>query len=120
MAVALAKTGGKVDYDYDAKIKLFSSDVNPDGSYTYSFDTSNGIISQETGVGGIVAQGATTWISKEGIPLSIEYIADSTNGFKPSGYHLPTPPPIPAHIQRALEYVRTHGPSKSYEPYQHL
>lgn len=28
-------------------------------------------------------------------------------GFQPQGDHLPTPPPIPPEIQRALEYLST-------------
>lgn len=31
--------------------------VNPDGSYSFNYETSNGILAQEQGLGGVGAQG---------------------------------------------------------------
>ncbi|XP_023167823.1 pupal cuticle protein Edg-78E-like [Drosophila hydei] len=83
------------------------SEVNPDGSYAYALDTSNGISAQEQGVGGQAASGRYSYTSPEGVPIEITYVADE-NGYQPQGAILPTPPPIPAAILRSLEYIRTH------------
>jgi len=86
-------------------------DVNPadaEGNYQYAFETSNGIQAQEAGnVNGI--SGSSSYISPEGVPISLTYVADE-NGFQPQGDHLPTAPPIPEAILRALEYIAAHPP----------
>ncbi|XP_037928792.1 pupal cuticle protein Edg-78E-like [Teleopsis dalmanni] len=94
-------------YDAAAETRSFKSDLKEDGSYTYQYDTSNGIAAQESGVGGYYASGSSAYYSPEGQLIQLTYTADE-NGFHPSGEHLPTPPPIPAAILKALEYIRTH------------
>ncbi|KAJ4449555.1 hypothetical protein ANN_00957 [Periplaneta americana] len=54
-----------------------------------------------------VAQGGYAYTAPDGTRISITYTADE-NGFVPQGSHLPTPPPIPEAIQRALEYIAAH------------
>ncbi|GLG94003.1 hypothetical protein R5R35_008921 [Gryllus longicercus] len=91
-------------------------EVNFDGSYRYSFETGNGIVQEEQGylknagqgegVEAQVAQGSSSYTSPEGEQISLTYVADE-NGFQPQGAHLPTPPPIPPEIQRALDYLAT-------------
>ncbi|KAG6447917.1 larval cuticle protein LCP-22 [Manduca sexta] len=122
VAPQLANINRVVDSDRNANILRYDNDVGPDGSYSYAYDTSNGISAQEQGVprdfGGnpplrpVVAQGSFAYTSPEGVPIAISYIADE-NGFQPSGDSIPTPPPIPAHVLRSLEYIRLNAPSGS-------
>lgn len=53
------------------------------------------------------AQGGYQYTAPDGTRISLTYTADE-NGFVPQGAHLPTPPPIPEAIQRALEYIAAH------------
>lgn len=93
------------------------SDINPDGSYQFSFETGNGISADEKGglknIGAeepaLQVQGQFQYPSEDGSNIQLSYIADE-NGFQPSGAHLPTPPPIPEDIQRALAYLATAPP----------
>lgn len=94
-------------HDAVAEVRSFSNDLKEDGSYQYQFDTTNGIAAQEAGVGGHYASGSSAYYAPDGQLITLSYTADE-NGFHPSGDHLPTPPPIPAAILKALEYIRTH------------
>ncbi|XP_019876051.1 endocuticle structural glycoprotein SgAbd-4 [Aethina tumida] len=85
------------------------SDISPDGSYRWALETENGIAAQEQGVGAQSAQGNFAWTSPEGVPVAIQYVADE-NGYQPSGDAIPQPPPIPAAIQRSLEWIAAHPP----------
>lgn len=95
--------------DKEAKIKTKTQTSDLDGNYQYQYESSNGISANEGGVAGQVVQGSTTWIAKNGEPLAISFIADE-NGYRATGFHLPTPPPIPPAIQRALEHLATKKP----------
>lgn len=76
----------------------------------YSYETENGIKAEETGTlkrasspdktDVIVSQGSYSYTSPEGELIQVTYVADDVGGFQPQGAHLPTPPPIPAAIQR--------------------
>ncbi|XP_045501971.1 cuticle protein 2-like [Colias croceus] len=83
---------------------LRQENVNDGDSYSYAFETENGITAEENGVAtnGVEAQGGFSYIGDDGVQYSIRYTADQ-NGFRPEGAHLPTPPPIPAEILKALE-----------------
>ncbi|XP_075167443.1 larval cuticle protein 1-like [Haematobia irritans] len=108
--------------DVHAQINSYSSNVREDG-FQYAFDTTNGIQASATGEAHGEIKGDFSWISPEGEHLSLQYIADE-NGYQPQGDMLPTPPPIPEAILKALEYIRTHpsydesaqhsSPAKSY------
>ncbi|CAD7003076.1 pupal cuticle protein Edg-78E [Ceratitis capitata] len=93
--------------DAHASIVRYQNDVNPDGSYNYAYETSNKIRAEEAGVGGTYAAGSYSYTSPEGQPIQLTYIADE-NGYQPKGDHLPTPPPIPDYILKALAYIEAH------------
>lgn len=80
-----------------------------DGNYRFSYETGNGIKAQEEGTvknkGSAneipSVMGSYTYTNPEGELVEITYTADE-NGFVPSGAALPTPPPIPEAIAKAL------------------
>ncbi|KAL2714262.1 endocuticle structural glycoprotein SgAbd-2-like [Vespula squamosa] len=96
-----------------------SNGPEPDGSYSYSFETGNGIRVNEQGEPrkssqkdseseyALYVQGSFNYPSPDGTPISLNYVADE-NGFQPQGEHLPTPPPVPEAILRALDYIAAH------------
>lgn len=91
-----------------AKIKTQEGSSSNDGGYHYNYESDNGINIAESGIGGVVANGQASWISKEGVPFSFSYVADE-KGYQPIGFHLPTSPPIPSAIVRALKYLEEHA-----------
>lgn len=75
--------------DAEAQILRSDSTVNPD-SFQYAYETSNGIVGQESGqlrqIGqeaAIVAQGQFSYTSPEGEPVSLSFVADE-NGYQPT------------------------------------
>ncbi|KYN41853.1 Larval cuticle protein LCP-17, partial [Trachymyrmex septentrionalis] len=88
---------------------------NPDGSYNYNYETGNGIQVQEEGhlnnVGtdseALEAHGSFSYTGPEGQTYQISYVANE-NGFQAEGAHLPTAPPVPPQILRALQYIAEH------------
>lgn len=82
-----------------------------------SFETSNGISHQEKGQPKqvdpspekpvVVSQGSDAYVAPDGQQVSITWVADE-NGFQVQGSHIPTAPPIPPEIQRALDWNAAH------------
>ncbi|XP_018398781.1 PREDICTED: endocuticle structural glycoprotein SgAbd-1-like isoform X1 [Cyphomyrmex costatus] len=98
----------------DAVITSQQLEVNFDGNYVNNFETSNGISHQESGQPKqveqetpVVSQGADKYTAPDGQQVSINWIADE-NGFQVQGSHIPTAPPIPPEILRALEWNAAH------------
>lgn len=112
MALALG------DVSHLDTVVRFDSVVNPD-SYQYAYETSKGIKAEESGLlknagseqEAIEAKGSFSYVSPEGENIALSYIANE-NGFQPTGDHLPQPPPIPALIQKALEYLAANPPAQ--------
>lgn len=103
--------------DASARILRSENDIYPDGSYQYGFEADNGIEVQESGVAGVSVSGSSRWTDSDGTPIELTYTADE-NGFHPQGAHLPTPPPIPDYILRALAYIESH-PNRN-DPYAYV
>ncbi|KAL4714829.1 hypothetical protein ACJJTC_002688 [Scirpophaga incertulas] len=94
---------------------------NPDGSYRWALQTEGGIYHEQRGSlhqteGGEapLVEGQFQYTAPDGQVINLLYRADE-NGFQPQGAHLPTPPPIPPAIQRALDYLATLPPSTDYQ-----
>ncbi|CAH0727800.1 unnamed protein product, partial [Brenthis ino] len=110
-------------------LKYESDGPNVDGSYKWAFETGNEISAQESGyVKNFgkgegqeiqVAEGSVSYKAPDGTPIALSYIADE-NGFQPQGAHLPTPPPIPPAILRALEYIAANPQPQNQQPAQPL
>ncbi|CAH3903221.1 pupal cuticle protein 20-like [Pieris brassicae] len=106
-------SGGNYNSGNNAAPFNFENINNGDGSYRFSYDTPTGISAHESGAPrapgpegpAVTAEGGFSYRAPDGQQISLTYTADE-NGFHPVGSHLPTPPPIPAAIQRSLEYNR--------------
>ncbi|XP_063830499.1 mucin-2-like [Ostrinia nubilalis] len=90
-------------FDRVANTLRFENEVGPE-SYHYAYETDNGISAEENGlaINGVQAQGGFSYTGDDGKVYSVSYIADE-GGYQPRGDHLPTPPPIPEEILKALE-----------------
>lgn len=83
--------------------KAESNEVHDHGTYSFSFETEDGMKRSEAGKhmesGGMIQTGSWEYVGPDGQIYKIEYIADE-NGFRPTGDHLPTPPALPPALQR--------------------
>ncbi|XP_055540683.1 endocuticle structural glycoprotein SgAbd-8-like [Wyeomyia smithii] len=85
-----------------------NSDIQPDGSYKYSYETGNGIRAQDEGTlktvqvqkadgsgteqaQALVQTGSFSYPAPDGTNIELSYTADE-NGFHPQGAHLPVAP----------------------------
>lgn len=94
-------------------LSVISQDNNPDGTFEFAYETSNGIVGQSSGSDGKEI-GERSWIAPDGTPVKFSYVADE-NGFQPTGDHLPQPP---AHIARLVQWLVDHPSDDdgSYKP----
>ncbi|XP_066148829.1 endocuticle structural glycoprotein SgAbd-4-like [Euwallacea fornicatus] len=98
-----------------------SSDVQPNGTFQWGFETADGTKQDQQGVlkpaenGTVeVLQGAAAWSDPEGGKHELVYVADE-NGYQPQGSDIPVSPKIPAPIARALEWIAAHPQSENQE-----
>lgn len=76
-----------------------------DGTYSYAYETGNGIAAQEHGDArgeGTRAKGGFSYTSPEGEHVQIQYTAGE-EGFQATGSHIPVAPPIPEAIAKSVE-----------------
>lgn len=86
------------------EIVSFKDEVNPDGSFAYGFEASNGIKMEATG--NVEQQsGSVKYTDPDGNPVEWTYTADQF-GYHPQGSVIPA---LPSHIARALEYIKDHS-----------
>ncbi|XP_058447058.1 larval cuticle protein LCP-17-like [Malaya genurostris] len=107
IAVSLAAPQGSSS-DSSAPIISENSDIQPDGSFQYSYETGNGIKAQNQGslksvqvqkadgsgtenAQALVQTGSYSYKSPDGTQIDLKYTADE-NGFHPEGAHLPVAP----------------------------
>ncbi|XP_014247087.1 endocuticle structural glycoprotein SgAbd-2-like [Cimex lectularius] len=104
-------------------IVSYTNEHNFDGSYSYSYETGNGISAKEQGylknpgqkdLEAQTAQGSYTYTAPDGQVITLTWFADET-GFHAEGAHLPTPPPVPAALARALQQT---GPPQQAQFFQ--
>lgn len=106
------------------QVPILRLDNNPnagDGSYSYAYETADGIAAQEEGSlrgKAQLAHGSYSYTSPEGEQISIQYTADE-NGFQPQGSHLPTPPPIPEAILKSIEFNQAAAARGEYQEGQY-
>lgn len=98
----------------DAGVLRHEQEVNPD-SFKYAVKLDNSVdVEQQGNLEGEEwkVKGQSGWTSPEGEAVQIQYVADA-NGYQVLSANppLPTPPPIPEAIQRAIEWIAAH-PSK--------
>ncbi|XP_073962924.1 uncharacterized protein [Choristoneura fumiferana] len=90
---------------FERNAAILRQDSQNDGeTYSYAYETENGIYAEESGVAtnGVEAQGSYSYTGDDGQVYTVRYTADQ-NGFVPVGDHIPTPPPVPEEILKALE-----------------
>jgi len=115
LAVAVAAPA-----ELDAPVAIVSSrsEMNLDGSYSFAFETEDGVKVEESGsqkqVGetaedvGTVSQGSYSYTGPDGVVVTVNWVADE-NGFQATGDHLPTPPPMPEHVVKLLADLKAAG-----------
>ncbi|XP_012057757.1 PREDICTED: endocuticle structural glycoprotein ABD-4-like isoform X1 [Atta cephalotes] len=95
------------------KIVSYSHDLGDTrGHYSFSYETEDGILQRESGSRKYAGtsdetqliQGSVQYNAPDGTPIAMSWTADEF-GTQVSGSHIPTPPPIPPAIQRALEWI---------------
>ncbi|XP_043272928.1 endocuticle structural glycoprotein SgAbd-2-like [Venturia canescens] len=122
-SVILAIASGQGQFREPEKLVKGSHTLGDDlGKYDFTYETEGGIVQTEHGsrkYEGTPAetqliQGSVQYNAPDGTPISLSWTADEF-GTQVVGTHIPTPPPIPPAIQRALEWIAKQ-PSTTEQP----
>lgn len=97
----------KQERDSNAQILRSESKVDIQGNYQHEFEADNGITVEEYGLAGVFVSGSSKWVDSNGTPIQLSYTA-GVDGYRPQGAHLPTPPPTPDYVLKALAYIESH------------
>ncbi|XP_005186330.1 larval cuticle protein 2-like [Musca domestica] len=108
--VAYATAAAVAADDVHAEVKNMHSDVRADG-FEYALETSNYIREEAAGDEHGNMHGSYEYLTPEGEHVKVTYVADE-NGYHPEGAWIPTPPPIPDYILKAIEYIKAHPPKE--------
>ncbi|CAH1644282.1 unnamed protein product [Spodoptera littoralis] len=90
----------------------FDKEQGTDGSYKTAYETGNNIHASEEGYlktlgegqNALVQQGSYSYTAPDGQIITVDYTADEF-GFRVSGDHIPTPPPVSPEIQKGLDLI---------------
>ncbi|KAG7206513.1 hypothetical protein KM043_003858 [Ampulex compressa] len=111
--LGLGQSRGQEYFQAPEKILSESRDLGDTrGHYSFAYETEGGILQRESGSRKYAGtpdetqliQGSVQYNAPDGTPIAMSWTADEY-GTQVSGTHIPTPPPIPPAIQRALEWI---------------
>ncbi|XP_012286515.1 endocuticle structural glycoprotein SgAbd-4-like [Orussus abietinus] len=111
LLVCLAR--GQEYFQEPEKLVSESRDVgDARGHYSFTYETEGGILQKEIGSRKYAGtpdetqliQGSVQYNAPDGTPIALSWTADEF-GTQVFGSHIPTPPPIPPAIQRALDWL---------------
>ncbi|XP_030377816.1 larval cuticle protein 4-like [Scaptodrosophila lebanonensis] len=113
IAILIASCAASED-DAHAHVQKQFKKEDGKGHFEYGFDITNGIGAGEAGDEHQV-KGEYHFVSKEGVPVKVSYTADE-RGYRPNSDLLPTPPPTPEAILKALAYIQAHPRKEEQSP----
>jgi len=111
--VAAAQTFRAVRDANEIVITRSESENNGDGTFKWASELSDGTKIEQSGYVKDgpdpekpiqVIEGSYSYVSPDGETINLKYKADEL-GFQPEGAHLPTPPPVPEAIQKAIDLI---------------
>merc|ERR1712231_16160 len=118
LVAAVAAAPAELEYSPPVAIVRSASEQNADGSYSFSYESEDGTKVEERGnqkfVGpeaediGTASSGSYSYTGPDNVVITVNWTADE-NGFVATGDHLPTPPPMPAHVVKLLADLQAAG-----------
>ncbi|XP_063826283.1 larval cuticle protein LCP-17-like [Ostrinia nubilalis] len=116
VAAASADVSHVGSNEFNAAVVKSNYEIQPEGSFQYAYETSNGIYGQASGVvknpnsdePSLEVNGAYKYTGDDGAPYEITYVANEY-GYQPQGNHLPVAPPVPEAIARSIAYNAAHA-----------